>query len=135
MGTARTRKRPGGGRGLSIHPDQECLPQPLPLAPRLRGAALARWRGRSTRDGAKARGLLSRMLLGAIRGDGRCGNYELGLDAPSYADRLHREGVDAGSARRGCNWRGSDSSGDHGRGWNCPDALANLAKPFSEAGS
>jgi hypothetical protein len=128
MGTVRARKYPGCGRTLSVYTDQERLPQSLPLASCLRRPALARWTGRCTRHGAEARCVLFRLLLGAVRGDGRCRSYELGVDASAYADRFRREGVAAWSARRSRVRRRSDTSWNRGRCWGCPDAVARLAK-------
>src|SRR6266508_1799127 len=99
MGTARAWGHAGGGRAISVHTHEASLPQSLPLAFSLCSAALACWAGRCPRDGAQAWRLLSRVLLGAVRRDGRCGSYELGLDASAHADRLRREGAAAGSER------------------------------------
>ena len=100
-----------------------CL-RPLPLASRLHRAALARRTDRRTGDGAQARRLLLRLLLGAVRRVGRRRGDELGLDAAADPGRVRREDVSARSARRGRDRHRLDSRGDRGRQRRDRDALA-----------
>jgi Predicted metal-binding integral membrane protein (DUF2182) len=87
----------GGGGPLPVHASQGGLPPPLPVAPGLRPRPVAPGRGRRLPDGAGARGLLPRLLLGAhgpaLRGRGD----EPALDRGSRALRAGRKAPAAGA--------------------------------------
>ena len=78
---------------LSAHAAEARLPPPLPLAFRLRGAALAGRPPGCPPDGPSARGLLPGLLLGAVCRPRRRRGDEPGLDAPAHACGLRREGA------------------------------------------
>jgi Predicted metal-binding integral membrane protein (DUF2182) len=81
-------------------------------------------------DGVPARCFLSRLLLGAVRGDGRRRGDEPGLDAPAHAGCLRRESAPAGSARLTHYRCRPDRSRADGRKRRRPDALDRLIQAF-----
>src|ERR1700716_2559930 len=91
-------RRAAGSGGVRVHAAEGGVPDALPWSARVPGLAMAGRARRRAADGARARGMVHRVLLGPDGRSVRPRRHEPGLDDPHR--RPDRGGEDAAVARR-----------------------------------